>query len=309
MLLSDYSSNQLPSSQQFEYWMEIVCRHCLLADCNPSTKTSFAGELHGRAVGTLEVFNLRAPNHHWSRLPKHMKINESDDIWLCFTNKAVGGVAQGGRSTKLSLGSMAIYDSNQPFELELGGDEFIVISLPRTSLVTEFPNIANMTALKLDTKRPGVIPLRELVLQAASYSQIDRNDKMLGRMSEAIIDLLVLSLGGQDFVETHDEKDLFPRALKFITENLGDCDLNAQKIADAHHVSVRTLTRAFARHGMSPISVLWDQRLISCFKTIQQGTEGGISRIALDNGFTNLSHFSHAFKRKFGRPPNKLSGA
>jgi AraC-like DNA-binding protein len=63
-----------------------------------------------------------------------------------------------------------------------------------------------------------------------------------------MLDLLVLSLELQDLDNVSAERDLYARMMIYIRRQLVDPDLNIESLARAHHVSIRTVTRAFARH-------------------------------------------------------------
>jgi AraC-like DNA-binding protein len=65
----------------------------------------------------------------------------------------------------------------------------------------------------------------------------------------------------------------------------------------------RTLNRLFAGEGATPIRWLWQQRLAASFTALVEGRVGQVTDAALSFGFSDLSHFSRAFKAQFGHSP------
>ena len=116
----------------------------------------------------------------------------------------------------------------------------------------------------------------------------------------------MVSLELQDLKQTHDELDLYGRIMNYIHQHLTEVDLSLERIAQAHHVSTRTVTRAFARHQKSPVAEIWKARLLASRDAIGRGQVRSISQAALDFGFSDFSHFSHAFRKAFGMAPQTL---
>ncbi|HBM3200928.1 TPA: helix-turn-helix transcriptional regulator, partial [Klebsiella michiganensis] len=100
--------------------------------------------------------------------------------------------------------------------------------------------------------------------------------------------------------------DLYARMMIYIRRQLVDPDLNIESLARAHHVSIRTVTRAFARHKKTPMAVIWQERLRASREALERGRVSSVSQAALDFGFSDFSHFSHAFRKAFGISPRSL---
>lgn len=92
------------------------------------------------------------------------------------------------------------------------------------------------------------------------------------------------------------------RALRLI-ERESDRPLRIEEIAEAAHLSVRQLERVFRRHtGLTPAAYLVGVRLDRARRLLRQTTMS-ITDIGAACGFVSSSHFSAAYRGRFGRPP------
>ncbi|MGB9090149.1 MAG: helix-turn-helix domain-containing protein [Pseudomonas farsensis] len=301
-----YSTLAVSQSRRFDYWREVVCRHCLSADSKPSSQSDFEGALQVNGIGPLDITTLSSPLHHWVRSERHLRGDPAEDIWLGFTLNGYGEIEQRTRKASLKAGDLFLYDATQPFRFSLGGTQNHLIRIPRPLLAQRLPGISDITALALDEARPGVIPLRQMIGQAASSAALLQEEGISRRYANTIIDLLVLSLELQDLKTTHQELDLYGRAMNYIQRHLTEPGLCIESIAVAHHVSTRTVTRAFARHQKSPVAEIWKERLNASRAAIECGQVRSVSQAALEFGFSDFSHFSHAFRKAFGVAPHTL---
>jgi AraC-like DNA-binding protein len=216
-----------------------------------------------------------------------------------------GYLAQEGRQTRLQSGDMVIYDGARPFEFAMGTEKIYLARLPRKSLLSRCPEAEHMTAQLIDPRRPGVIALRSMMDESANTEFSDPDAEV--RYSGALLDVLALSLASPTSKATAVEKnDLYTRVLSYLRENYTDPLLNLHVLAMAHHVSERTLTRAFAQHNQTPMDVLRRVRLQASHRALTEGRVGNVTSAALDAGFSDLSHFSRVFRATYGCTPQSL---
>ncbi|MDA3559448.1 helix-turn-helix domain-containing protein [Acinetobacter sp. AOR15_HL] len=300
-----YSTQDINASERFEYWNDVVLRHCIPAQSKPEDEKSFNGELSVRHLGLIDICTVSSTMHFWERTEKHLRFGPNDDLWLGFMENGCGQLAQGGRTTQYRNNSLMLYDAAQTFQFNLAGNKNHLIRIPRYLLINRVPNIEHLTAQVLDETRPGIIPLREMLRQSVDQAFDFSNIDFAERFAKSALELLVLSLEVQDIAKVNIERDLYSKAMSFILRNLQNPELNLEKIAQTHCVSTRTLSRAFARHQKTVMSVIWSERLIASRDALKSGRVASISEVALDYGFTDFSHFSHAFKKAFGVTPRE----
>lgn len=298
-----YSTENIKATERFEYWNDVVLRHCIPAQSEPENLRDFNGELSVRHLGLIDICTVASSMHSWERTEKHLRNGPNDDLWLGFMENGSGELIQGGRRTKYQNNNLMLYDAAQTFQFNLSGQKNHLIRIPRYLIANRLPNIKHLTAQILDETRPGIIPLREMIRQSVDHTLDFSNIDFAERFTKSAIELLVLSLEVQDISKVNIERDLYSKAMNFISRYLQDPELSLEKIAQAHYVSTRTLSRAFARNQKTVMSVIWNERLLASRAALKSGRINSVSEVALEYGFTDFSHFSHAFKKAFGITP------
>ncbi|MCA1325109.1 helix-turn-helix domain-containing protein [Herbaspirillum sp. alder98] len=302
---AQYSTNVVEAPRRFEYWNDVVCRHCLLADSNTLGERPFDGEMRVNSIGMIDMTIMESAMHHWRRDAHHIRTGPDDDLWLAFMVSGEGYLAQEGRHTRLQSGDMVLYDGVRPFEFALGPEQIYLARLPRKSLLSRCPEAEHMTAQLIDRHRPGVMALRSMLEESANTEFSDADAAI--RYSGAVLDVLALSLAPPAARASAVEKnDLYRKVLAYLQKNYTDPLLNLHVLAMAHHVSERTLTRAFAQHNQTPMDVLRRVRLQASHRALTEGRAGNVTSAALDAGFSDLSHFSRVFRAAYGCTPQSL---
>jgi AraC family transcriptional regulator, exoenzyme S synthesis regulatory protein ExsA len=93
-------------------------------------------------------------------------------------------------------------------------------------------------------------------------------------------------------------------AISAIMEANYQHNLSLEAFAQMCHRSLSSFKRDFRKHyGRSPGKWLLERRLVHSVSLLQT-TRLSITEIMLECGFEDLSHFSKAFKEKFGQPPS-----
>jgi AraC family transcriptional activator of tynA and feaB len=102
--------------------------------------------------------------------------------------------------------------------------------------------------------------------------------------------------------------EIFKRSVAFIEINVGNPSLNSKVVASAMGVSLRYLQKIFQEQGTSIGEFVRYRRLERCREglLIAQDAPRTVKEIAFRAGFRNTSHFSAAFKRRYGISPDGL---
>lgn len=104
-----------------------------------------------------------------------------------------------------------------------------------------------------------------------------------------------------------DQPSLVCRILRFIDLNLGDVELSPERIARAHHISVRYLHKLFADQGTTVGRRILQRRLEECRRELADRSRGTrtIAAVAGRWGFASATHFSRVFRTTYGMTPRE----
>jgi AraC family transcriptional regulator, positive regulator of tynA and feaB len=88
-----------------------------------------------------------------------------------------------------------------------------------------------------------------------------------------------------------------------VTENLDDPGLSVPSLARRHKISERYVHNVFAGIGITPAAYIRQERLTRA--ALLLGSSPGLSvlDVAVRCGFTDVTTFTRAFKRRYGLPP------
>ena len=211
-----------------------------------------------------------------------------------------------GTQSVLNPGDLILLDSSRPSDFYFSGmSEQISLLIPRHKLESSHQNTRLILNQKIcSTSRVGTV--------AGFITNQFFDDIGTGEDLEAVMEALV-SLIRPTFTtsdnqpSTYNEKvqkSYFEKAQRCIEARLSNFELTPEMIASELGTSKRTLHRIFAQHGLSIGRYILDRRLDKCASEFECETDiQKISAVAFAWGFNDVSHFSRAFKSRFGVSP------
>lgn len=215
--------------------------------------------------------------------------------------------ADGRPPVALGPGELSYGDPSVPYSWEFDGPMTVMmLRLPHAALalapavlrpILGSPFAADAGYARLAVGFARDVLSDETLLSGPSAPQILRN--AVAHFDTLLADRLRLA-------EHHDPGDpAFQRALAHISANLRGT-LSPRSVAEATGMSARTLQAMFQRHGMT-VSSWVRQRRLEAAREALAGTaraDVDITRIALDHGFSDHSHFTRSFRAAYGETPS-----
>ena len=298
-------------TDSFDRWHQVTCRDFSLTECRRIPKDFFRAQVAIREFGSLKI------NKIWSRTTPDQRIcverSVSDTrkdprdyfmLWLALKGEIV--FAQGGRIARMKAGDLTLHDQAQPFSLEFSDNSHsLMVSIPRPLLMSRLPHAQRLTAQTIDHRSKLGILAGSMVQQ---LMVLDENrDEIVDRLGASTLDVLATTLTAELTYPSEVNEDQRLRDVKrYLLANLEANGLTLDAIAHAQNMSPRTLNRLFAADATTPMRWLWDQRLLASHRALTQGETRHVTDAAYRFGFSDVSHFSRAFKAKFGRSPHTL---
>jgi AraC-like DNA-binding protein len=213
----------------------------------------------------------------------------------CFLLLNVRGhttVSQGGHSVLLGPGDLTVVAQAEPYQLRF--DE------AHRMQVLAVPELDGRCAIEQHVAR-GHAP-QATALLAAFMAQLAATDaaRPLQDGLRLTQDLLALCWPREPAAQ-HSALAVWERPLRdLIARELCDPALDALALGQALGISARYVQMVLARQGTTLTAYLQEQRLQRAAQRLRSGDAAGIGTIALEVGFSDLSHFCRCFRRRFG---------
>jgi AraC-like DNA-binding protein len=211
-----------------------------------------------------------------------------------------------------NAGVGAIFSAAEAYDLEcVGKVRSLYLEIPRQAFADRFQkdNVPVAGAIRTD-QGLGRIAAEFCSTVAAHGSDLDA--EVRARLGDEMMDVLALALelgGNSDLPEDQAVRRVRLRSVKaWIEEHLVDPDLSLEKIAKSNGISLRYLHYLFRLTDMSVSEWIRDRRLQRCYDLLKRPELHALSvtEVAYQLGFNSSSHFSTAFRRKFGVSPSDL---
>lgn len=302
------STDDVAARERASYWIDLICDVFVQLDCT-DVDADFHGTIINEPMGRVQLSEVIADKQLVTRSKRQLTRSGEDCFLVSLQLAGRGVVQQDGRSAVLEPGDFALYDSTRNYTLRFDDDfRQLVLKTPR-SLLTErldFPErcTASRIAGSAGMGRVASEFLRALAREAPTLLPHE-----IERMSHTLIDVLAATFGhslvNQPVSPTSHCAAQLVRIKMFIEDHLRDTALSPEKVASAHGISSRYLSKLFESTGTSVARWIWERRLERIARDLSDPhlAAHSVSTIAFGWGFNNMSHFSRAFKARFGASP------
>ncbi|MEO5793511.1 MAG: transcriptional regulator FeaR [Rhodoferax sp.] len=220
------------------------------------------------------------------------------------------GLEQGTQRAALAKGDIAILDAAQPCRIVLGEQSRqISLILPRQTVERNLHHTRVACAQRIPASSALAMMAGQLMFAALRQSKTGLAPQEGEAVLDALVSLLKPALGlaeAVDRVASDAHQRMFDKACAFIDAHLAEDRLSPEWIAQAIGVSVRGLYRVFSRQGLVVAQYIKNRRLDLCAQALRQAAcDEKLYTLGYSWGFADSSHFSSAFKTRFGVPPGE----
>lgn len=307
---SYFQTSDAKVTERFSFWKEAVCDTYVQLDCEYNGQTPFEGMLVVDGYDTITYSKVRGLRHQVYRRRHNISRSNENDFLLSLQLKETAHITQRGNNSTLYPFDFVIYDSTEPYDLELT-DHFrmIVLQFPKERLLSRLSNAEMLVAKKISaTSDIGNFVSGNIVQLCNMLSAQKQPSQIL--FQEVLLDLIASSLAtieDSQFELSTPEQHILLRAKTFILSHLSNPDLDLQTVATAVGMSVRRLSEIFASNGLTIAGFIREARLNRVASELQdvRFIRQTISEIALRNGFNNIQNFSTSFRKHFNCTPSE----
>lgn len=264
----------------------------------------FHGEIDTSYAGSLKLSTVTTRNVNLFRT--RQEIRSGNDAWFYTVFQLAGqaNIEQDDRQVRLETGDMTLIDASRPCSiLWQQTSRQVSLLLPRQLLESQLRGSGISVATRLDKSLPMVQLSQRLLHESMSSPQLSASE------SEAALDAMVCllrpMLHQQEVAPSRREKQ-FQKIMALIDDAIQEEHLRPEWLADETGMSVRSLYRLFADKGLVVAQYIKNRRLDLCAKALQSAPDDEkLAGIGYRWGFSDHSHFSTAFKQRFGISPGE----
>lgn len=314
--MNHVSLDQVKAGWRRQYWEETFNGIHPLSSSSVTDEAQFHGRVSWRQTGRLLLCDISSAPQKVLRQSRHIRQCGCDVIELNLQLEGEGKLLQDGRECVTRPGEIALYDSARPYELSYDRPfRMLYINFPKELVRARFGPTEKVTARTIDgTCGMGRFLagyIRTLVLQSEEEEDAlfsDRLQNHLGDLLTTAVSALPPTSGAS---AKYCRTTALCRAKAFIVDNLGDEALSPATVAAALGMSRRYLYDLFADEDIGVASWILHKRLERCRSDIQNAALSfrPLSDIAFSWGFSDASHFSRAFRNRYGMSPKGCRAA
>jgi AraC-like DNA-binding protein len=291
-------------------WREVFGRTVLSIDITPQHTEEFHASATAYRSSTLGLIHASTSA---ARQGNSRALIVNDDISFGIATAGRWGFSQLGRSEDLQPGDGVLLSNSDIGAITFSDAcRYTTFGIPRSALAPLVPDLGMLFARRI----PGSNPSLQMLVR---YLELARDGSFLTtpELSDAftnhVADLLALSLGAtREAAEVARMRGVRAARLQAMQEDILNSlrrpDLSVHGIAARYNVTPRYVQKLFEGSGSTFTRFVSEQRLTAAYKMLTDYARSSlsISTIAYECGFTDLSNFNKAFRRRFGCTPTDV---
>lgn len=282
--------------EKLAYWHLLLGRHFGALTCFPLKLPDFHAQLFVGELADCEISTITAQPAAY-RFDPPTKPSNDLLVYLALGNPA--RLERAGVTMDLGRGDVAVVDLREGFRLSHASPaQAVVLRMPASALNGPVGRVWSAIRGQRGT---GAV-LRAVLSEVAAQDRLAAPEQVAARRT--IVDLMNAVLS--DSLVSPSSTGGLQRAQRYMTANLHDADLNAERVASAVGLSTRSLYRLFSDEGTTFMRWLLIQRVEASRAALASGHCRDVTDAALSHGFKDLSHFSRVFRKRFGQSPSSV---
>lgn len=310
-----FTTDGLPLDHRVEYWRDLVGRFFARIDLNCRPDDTFRRKTTVWEMGALRFTTYGADGGTAHRRRCHIALDGEETFCLLLVRNGRLHLRQLGRESVVQAGHLCLLDANEPYDFQQPEHlDMLTLRIPGDMLRLRLGEPADYCPTSVSTAH-GTGRIASDLLHAILREGVSLTQAEATHLAEHVSDIVALSLlagdGGGASSESASRRALYHRMTQHVASRLGEPDLSPQDVAVGTGVSVRYLHRVFQDTGQSFSEYLRTQRLARSLEQLRNPLlrHRPVTGIAYDNGFTSATHFTTAFRRRYGTTPTEARRA
>ena len=297
-----------PRGAEYEAWREVTCRAFCGVDIQPSEGEAIDCRLRIDPIGALV---LAAPSGLSAQFSRTREIlgDGCDDLVLVEAQWGRVPLLQGDKVIEMQGGQLCLTDMSVLGSISHGPrGGFRTLRIPRHALLAVAPRAEDHLSIAVsdnDVLRETISGYQTLCASQAPCLNAAGQHLMAQHLVDLVALLFTTRKGPGEPGRASAQLDLIRAdALR----DLGNPALALANLVRRHGLSERQAQRLFEQSENTFTEFVLEQRLLLARKLVTDPTQRQrkISDVAHMSGFSDLSYFNRAFRKRFGVSPTEM---
>ncbi|PHP66789.1 hypothetical protein CSC94_11825 [Zhengella mangrovi] len=300
--MSALSTTSVKPSDVIPFWTDVVCKTYVRVGCEIDNNSRFRAGVRTVDFGRTRLSRVASTPIRYERTTENIADCGNDDYLIKLLTAGQARIEQHGRSTLIGPGDLCLFDTARPYKLVFPDTyQAVMLKIPRAELDARLPVAEDVAAMRVAAD--GRYTRLAATMLSSSTDLMGDESTSSPRLGANLIDLIALAFDACfNDLQPNDSRysKIVVRAQDMIMQNLFNPDFDIASVPKGIGVSSRTLNRAFAQQNIAPAKWMWGKRLEASRSLLETGRADSVSDAAMRCGFNDFSHFSRAFKARFG---------
>ncbi|MBA2922864.1 transcriptional regulator FeaR [Pseudomonas sp. P7] len=286
----------------FDQWVHQINQICGAFNAK-TLGDEFAGQIREHKDGALKLSFVDARQARLYRTPHEVAAGEGGKYFAVFQLDGTAGMAQGDSKVLLSAGDITLIDGSRPSDFTYSQNSRQLSLILPSQMVDQTLRFSQVKCgHRIAATSPIAMLSHRLILDVTEQKCLTWQESEA--TLEAIVTLLRPAICQVEEADMHER--IFRKTLTFIDANVHSEELCPEWLAHEIGISTRGLYRMFAKKGLVVARYIKNRRLDLCAESLRQSVmDQKLSALGYSWGFPDSSHFSTAFKSRFGVSPGE----
>jgi AraC-like DNA-binding protein len=296
------------SCDRIREWRDQVARHALNIDFEPLSDAPFRAAVKPLFEGCIRICHSPGATFRDEELVRDGR----DHFALLLSESNSLDVVHRHRDLRLGRGDGTLMHVSETGSIGSRGDvQYLAVNL--SDLRSHDPLVAEAVMHRLPRQSEAMRLIR-CYLRSVERNRLGTSAELCEAIRRHVIDLLAIAVSRHGSIGESSSSGVMAVRLHALLDNIAarfqDPGLTVAAVALQQGISPRYVQRLLETAGISFTSHINELRLQRAFALLAEPRESrrSVIDIALEVGFSDISHFNRLFRARFGDTPSGVRG-